>query len=264
MGGNPRDDAEEKDPITALSTVGSLMEERVRLEAWIEALTARRTETPRHVFTRVHADYTARLEAVVSRLTGQVDALRGELTTLATRIATLDAEQHRARDERAEAQLRAQVGELAPEAWKEFAAASDARIIKLSRQHAEATEALRLTKEFLSDAERPATPPGAANPVPAPPAAKAPSPAPAAPVPQPPNPRPTASSPVQSSIPKPRPTASSPVQAGPPKLRPLPGREGAAPPASNQGGNFDELAFLNSVVDESANGETPAPAPGAP
>src|SRR2546423_15598447 len=119
MSGNPRDDAEEKDPITALSTVGSLMEERVRLEAWIEALTARRTETPKHVFTRVHADYTARLEAVVSRLTGQVDALRGELTTLATRIATLDAGQHRARAGGAGAPLRGQGGGLRPEAWKD-------------------------------------------------------------------------------------------------------------------------------------------------
>src|ERR1700738_945666 len=98
MGGDPRDDAGEAGE-SALTSVGSLMEERARYEAWLQALNARRAETPQHVYTRAHADYTARLEAVLSRLNGQVEALRGELTALTTRIATLDEQQHRARDE---------------------------------------------------------------------------------------------------------------------------------------------------------------------
>src|SRR3981081_4331725 len=104
------------------------MEERVRYEAWLQALNARRAETPKHVYTRVHADYTARLESVVLRLTGQVEARRAELTTLTTRLAMLDEQQHRARDERAEAELRSHVGELSAEAWVEFVAQSDATI----------------------------------------------------------------------------------------------------------------------------------------
>jgi hypothetical protein len=257
------------------------MEERARYEAWIQALNARRAETPKHVFTRVHADYSARLEAVLSRLNGQVEALRGELTSLATRIASLDEQQHRARDERAEAELRAHVGELTTEGWKEFLAASDSTLAKLTKQHAEATEALRRTREFLSDAERPATPPQSTAPV----AAVAPPAVPASPAPEakPKAPEPTATiHPHPTSEVRPKPTASVPVQ-GTPRLRPLPGREpppgpppmadtgepGARAPravpdgsprekgaGAASGQNFDELAFLSSIVPEAPDTDT--------
>ena len=219
MSSKPRDGAE-NDGDSALSTVGALMEERLRYEAWLQALNARRAETPKHVFTRVHADYTSRLESVLSRLNGQVEALRTELTTLATRIATLEEQQHRARDERAEAELRAHVGELTPDAWREFLASSDATIARLTEQHAHAVETLRRTREFLDDAEKPATP---AIPVPAVTAAPAAPVAPVAPaaaaVPQP--------APRSAPAPQPvaRPSASVPQQNPARKLRPLPGRE---------------------------------------
>ncbi|MFL5605874.1 MAG: hypothetical protein ACJ8AD_05475 [Gemmatimonadaceae bacterium] len=266
MVGNPRDDAGEAGE-SALTSVSSLMEERVRYEAWLQALNARRAETPKHVYTRVHADYTARLEAVLSRLNGQVGALRGELTTLATRIATLDEQQHRARDERAEAELRSHVGELSPEAWQDFLTQSDATIARLARQHAQATEALRRTREFLSDAEKPATPVESAAPV-APPRAPAAAPSEkpgAAPAPVPaPSAQPAASPPptVTAEI-KPKPPSGPPTQSVP-RLRPLPGREQPptaaqpGPQGTGKPGNFDELAFLSSVVPGS--GESP---PGA-
>jgi hypothetical protein len=265
MSGKPRDDAEEGGD-SALTTMGSLMEERVRYEAWLQALNARRAETPKHVFTRVHADYTARLEAVVSRLTGQVEALRGELTTLATRIATLDEQQHRARDEHAEAELRAHVGELSEEAWQDFVVQSDATMARLARQHAQATEALRRTREFLSDAEKPATPPVSAAPVAPAPAAFEPKPkaAPSAAAAAAAVPAPAATAEV-----KPKPTASVPTQ-GTPRLRPLPGREppalpaASAPAGTGKAGNFDELAFLSSVVEEPAESGSARDAASAP
>lgn len=262
--GNPRDDAGTGEPSagagSSVMSVGSLMEERRRYELWLAALNARRAETPKHVFSRVHADYTARLEAVMKRLTGQVEGLRAELTTLATRIASLEEQQHRARDERAEAELRAHVGEMTAEEWTMAAAEADSHIAELGRLHAEAEEALARTREFLADAERPATPPEPAAPVPAPVTATA-------------------------SIVPPRGTTNVPVQpAGQslsgPRLRPLPGREEASPkpaadvaegdlhvPASNGNAGvpkqFDELAFLSSVVDESGSAAAP-PAPAAP
>ena len=48
----------------ALSTVETLMAERRKYESWLEALEARRQTTPERVFTRVHADYHDRLDAV--------------------------------------------------------------------------------------------------------------------------------------------------------------------------------------------------------
>jgi hypothetical protein len=275
MGGNPRDDAEDGGE-SALTTVGSLMEERVRYEAWLQALNARRAETPKHVYTRVHADYTARLESVILRLTGHVEALRGELTTLTTRIALLDEQQHRARDERAEAELRSHVGELSPEAWVEFVAQSDKTIERLAKQHAQAAEALRLTREFLIDAEKPATPPTSAAPVaPAPASSKekeAERKPEAAPPPPPPPSAAAAPAPTVTAEIKPKPTASVATQGGVPRLRPLPGREPPpAPAASPKAANFDELAFLSSVVpgsgDSGSAAEPPiasASAPSAP
>lgn len=285
---NPRDDAGSSGSSAgddwAVANVGALMEERRRYELWLAALNARRAETPKHVFSRVHADYTSRLEAVIKRLTGQVEELRTELTTLATRIATLQEQQHRARDERAEAELRAHVGEMSAAEWERAAAASDAAIADLVRQKAEAEEALVRTRDFLADAERPATPAQPAPPVPPRPSIQttAQREAPFAPrafvdAPQQ-APRGTTNVPVQGS-------SSGQVPAAA-RMRPLPGRpeaDAAARPADEvaaaslhlpsadpssarrvEGGHFDELAFLSSVVDESAAPAVPPPAASNP
>jgi hypothetical protein len=266
--GNPRDDAGTGEPsagaASPVMSVGALMEERRRYELWLAALNARRAETPKHVFSRVHADYTARLEAVMKRLTGQVEGLRAELTTLATRIASLEEQQHRARDERAEAELRAHVGEMSAEEWTMAAAEADAHIAELARLHAETEEALARTREFLADAERPATPPEPAMPVPAPSAAPAAADAPAV------VPRGTTNVPVQ----QPGQSLSGP------RLRPLPGREEPAKPVADVAEaalhvpaangtaapqkQFDELAFLSSVVDEGESRRDVPAAPDAP
>ena len=266
---NPRDDAGSSAPSPGESTVtsvGSLMEERRRYELWLGALNARRAETPKHVFARVPADYTARLEAVMGRLTGQVEGLRGELTILATRIANLEEQQHRARDARAEAELRAHVGEMTAGEWERAAREADDAIEELGRQHASAVDALKRTREFLAEAERPATPPAAAAPVPA---------ADSKPFAQP-----GAATSTDMPLQPPRGTTNVPVQASPnaPRLRPLPGRDDAAASSGNgqvrdtadaalqvpnaAGGNFDELAFLSSVVEE--GGSAPAPRPQPP
>ena len=247
---HPRDDAADggsssTGSATVLSAVGALMEERRQFETWLAALEAKRAETPKHVFTRVHADYTARLESVMTRLITHADGLRAELTSLTTRLATLDEQQHRARDERAEAELRAHVGELSSEAWKDLVSASDATLTALAAQHASAADDLRRTRELLTDAERPPTPVPAAAPVPAP--------APVSDVAAASLHVPGASgapAPVQSR--QPTVGASSRVSAPEKKA------ESSAP---SPNGLFDELAFLQSVVDTSATGEPKAAAP---
>ena len=258
---NPRDDAGKGASAAGIwsttSTVGELMEERRRFELWLAALEAKRAETPKHVYSRVHADYTTRLESVIGRLSGQVEGLRSELTTLATRIASIEEQQHRARDERAEAELRAHVGEMSSSDWTATAEKSDALIADLGRQHAEAEAALVRTREFLADAQRPATPAVAAPPISAVPAGRGADTStelPFAPS------RGTTNVAVQ-------PVGTGQVPAAP-RLRPLPGREDSAAP--NQGSepparpaNFDELAFLNSVVDKDAPPEAPAYQPTA-
>ena len=264
---NPRDDAGKGESTggseSTTSTVGELMEERRRYELWLGALEAKRAETPKHVYSRVHADYTSRLESVIGRLSGQVEGLRSELTTLTTRIASIEEQQHRARDERAEAELRAHVGETTASEWETAEAKADALIADLGRQHVEAEGALARTREFLANAERPATPVVAAAPITASPTAGG------------------ANTSDEPALAPSRGTTNVPIQrtatgqaAAVARLRPLPGREEpagesarpaaeATPEPSTRAPNFDELAFLNSVVDEDAQPDTPAYQPTA-
>jgi hypothetical protein len=262
------DSAPSAEGASPVSAVGALMDERRRYEAWLAALEARRAETPKHVFTRVHADYTSRLESVIERLVAHTDGLRAELTTLTTRIASLDEQQHRARDERAEAELRAHVGELTENAWKETLAASAALIASLAAQHAAAEDDLRRTRELLADAERPPTPvPPPAQVTTAPPTAVAGAGPAAATGSAPPQ------KPARTVAPLPD-TAlggahvpdAEPAKAKQPST--ANGKPAAAPTPGDA--SFDELAFLQSVVDVSNGGQPaaapkpPAPAPARP
>ena len=112
----------------ALTLVESLMAERRKYEQWLAALEARRATTPERVFNRVHADYHDRLDAVVEQLKEHTEGLRAELASLTLRLTAVDEEQQQRHDERAEAELRAHVGELSAEAWEQIARESDRSI----------------------------------------------------------------------------------------------------------------------------------------
>ncbi|HEY2065549.1 MAG TPA: hypothetical protein VGG84_06290 [Gemmatimonadaceae bacterium] len=235
----------------ALTTVSELMEERRRYEAWLQSLEARRSETPKHVFTRVHADYTARLETVIARLTTHADGMRAALTALTTRLANLDEQQHRARDERAEAELRAHVGELARDAWEKLKEASDKEIADLARKHAETAAELERTKAIVADAERPATP------VPSSPTVKRLASAMDKPAPP--------KQPLKEPIKEPPDSAEADLHV------PAGTKAGGTDSEPARDAGFDELAFLHSVVDApTTNGAAkessprPAPPPRAP
>jgi hypothetical protein len=140
----------------ALVAVSALMAERRRYEGWITALEARRGMTAAHVLERVHLDYTTRLEAVIVQLTSHADDLRRELKSLASRLGVLTSEQQRAEDERAEAELRAHVGELSAEDWALSAAASDVTLSSLMARRGEVEQELARTRELLDSTVRPA------------------------------------------------------------------------------------------------------------
>ncbi len=100
------------DSQSALNEVPALLEERRRYESWLAALAARRESTPLHVFERVQADYRARLERVAEQLASHRQAIEEERGNLQSRVSVLQAEEALRRDERAELELRAHVGEL--------------------------------------------------------------------------------------------------------------------------------------------------------
>jgi len=225
------------------------MAERRRYEEWLAALDARRAATPDRVFTRVHADYTTRLEAVVRQLTSHTEGLRAELGHLTSRLANLTDEQQQARDERAEAELRAHVGELSASEWEDTARAADERIDGLVSRRADAETELARTRQLLSDAERPATPHLSTAVVPAAPRNAAVEATVTASV----EAAAAAATPASSDVVADSAEAGSHVPSGK--------KEG-----KGRASSFDELAFLNSVVDTTADAtDAPdSPPPAAP
>jgi hypothetical protein len=110
-----------------LKEVALLVEERRRYEAWLAALDARKESTPPHVFERVQADYRSRMGAVTQRLASHRKAIEDERSSVQSRLSLLDAEERMRRDERAELDLRAHVGELEGEnATSAFGAVDEA------------------------------------------------------------------------------------------------------------------------------------------
>jgi len=186
-----------------MDAVAGLMLERQRYEAWIAQLEAKRAITPPHVFERVRADYEARLKAVIEQLSGRTTELRDTIAALTTRLAQLQQEEGKLRDERYEAELRAAVGEFTPAQWKELVERSDAELARRSSERTSVSSELARLQQILSMAgNRQGEAGGSASDG----------------------------------------TAAAPAST-------IPGFvSGSAPP------NFDELAFLKSVIDPRAEG----------
>jgi len=100
--------------------VAALFAERQRFEAWLATLDAKRAVTPAHIYTRVHADYTARLQRVNEQLSRHRAAMREMESAITDRLTSLDIDEAKNRDEMAEAELRSNVGELSDEDHREI------------------------------------------------------------------------------------------------------------------------------------------------
>src|SRR5581483_9295760 len=257
--------------------ITALLQERRRFEQWLATLESRRAITPANVYARVHADYSARLQGVLDQLGGRSAELQQSVDALGAKLSSLESAENNKRDERAEAELRAAVGEYTQEKWIELSEATDVEISRLSGERTEATAELAQLQQLLNMAKArrpepivpvppapPAPQPAAAAPPPPPPltppmsAAAAPAPAAAPPPPPPPPPeiprlRPPEPRTADGALR--RPSAAVPRPAEPktePKTGPL------ADPSA-----FDELEFLKSVAPAQGTGKAPAQAPGA-
>ena len=255
----------------SLQELPALLAERRKYEKWLIALDARRDTTPQHVFERVRADYTGRLERVDEELAVHRQAVQEERSSLHSRRSLLEAEEQLRRDERAELELRQHVGELeGGDATTAFRAVDDA----LTQLVGEKTGlSSRITElDALLELKPFATPIGGA-PMESPPIslpkipAAAPAPAPAvpraaapiSPPPPPGPPRPAAVHPPAAapSAPAPAMAAAKTERAEPiiPSAEPAPPDRGLR----TQDGHFDEMAFVRGVV----GNENPTGAPAA-
>ncbi len=170
----PNETAAEK----SVETIATLIEERHRYEKWLGALDARQATTPPPVYTRVRADYEERLTAVLDRLGIQSVELRENIDTLATAVASLQSHVDGKRDERAEAEVRAAVGEFTAEQWDAMSHTADGEIARIEGQRGEMASELNRMQELLAAASAPPPGPAPSAPPPRRPATPAPVPFP--------------------------------------------------------------------------------------
>ncbi|HET7583331.1 MAG TPA: hypothetical protein VFK13_00345 [Gemmatimonadaceae bacterium] len=138
--------------------MSALLTERERYEGWLGALESRRASTPEHIYARVHADYTGRLHRVLEHLTTHREAIDEMLGRLLERLTTLDAEERKLRDERAEAELRAAVGEWPEERRHEIEERSERALSAITEERGSLTgevERLRSVLHSLGGVEPP-------------------------------------------------------------------------------------------------------------
>lgn len=111
-----------------------LIAERQRFETWLAALDTRRDAAPAHVLARVEQDYRARLARIVEELAARAGELRQRIAGIQERLGAIQKDEVERRDGKAEAELRAAVGELTQEQWAATAAEADREIAALAGQ----------------------------------------------------------------------------------------------------------------------------------
>ena len=246
---------------TAVGTeqVGALFEERERYRAWIEALEARRASTPEHIYNRVHADYTARLQRVVEQFATHAAALQEHEKTLIERLAALDIDEAKHRDESAEIELRATVGELSTERHREVLERTTAALEELARDRGKVNEELGRLRTILEAGGIKSAAPQPKPAAPPPPAAR---PAHAT------NPASHEEQPTVASGAAPgstddwqlafEKTPEPPRRATQPAVPPQHPESGITVERSSEIGPFDDLEFLRTMTDTRSSGENAA------
>lgn len=147
-----RDEARPAASPAGAADVASLINERRKIEEWIAALDAKREQTPSNAFTRVRADYEKRLRDVAERLAAHTGSLAEEQAGLKERLAAVDEEIREHRDERAEIDLRAHVGELAGSAVTAAYQAADQELARLAAERETIEADLSRVTEFFAAA----------------------------------------------------------------------------------------------------------------
>ncbi len=136
-----------------------LLAERRKYEQWLAQLEARRESTPSHVFMKVHSDYAARLGEAQQKLSSESGAVHALATELEQSLRTQERQIAERTDERAEAELRAAVGEFAGKEWDKLRAKLDSAIADLSGERDGIQRELDTLRALLNEAEPPASVP---------------------------------------------------------------------------------------------------------
>ena len=131
--------------------VAALFAERQRYESWLATLEAKRAVTPAHIYTRVHADYTARLQRVNEQLGRHREAMRAMESAITDRLTSLDIDEAKNKDEMAEAELRSNVGELNDEDHREILERTALALERVTAERLSVSQELANLRAMLGD-----------------------------------------------------------------------------------------------------------------
>jgi hypothetical protein len=141
-----------------IQEIEGLLAERRKYEQWLAQLDARKESTPSHVFVKVHRDYTARLTEAQQKLSSETGAVNALAAELGESLAKQDRQITERADERAEAELRASVGEFAGKEWDKLRTKLDSAIAELTSERESVQRELDTLRALLSEAEPSAEP----------------------------------------------------------------------------------------------------------
>jgi hypothetical protein len=246
---------------TAVNTeqVTALFEERERYRAWIAALEAKRATTPEHIYNRVHADYTARLQRVVEQFATHATALQEHEKGLMERLGAIEIEEAKHRDEAAETELRATVGELSSDTQREVRDRTNSALDALNGQRDQVNQELGRLRTILEAGGIPS-----AAPQPKSPPVSAPIAPPRAPAPPTPRDQPAIVESASSNGRTDDWQLAFEKTPEPPRRPTPPASPAHAPEAditverSPELGPFDDLEFLRTMTDSRPSGENAA------
>jgi hypothetical protein len=109
----------------------ALVKERRKYADWIAALDAKKDQTPPAVYSKVRLDYDTRLQAAIEKLESHRDALAEEQAALQRKLEGVEGQIEHHQEQRAETELRAQIGELRAAALTEALRESDTELERL-------------------------------------------------------------------------------------------------------------------------------------
>src|SRR5581483_3111220 len=138
--------------------IESLLAERSKYEGWLAQLETRREAAPAHVFQLVRDDYARRLDAVGAKLAAETGAIEELVRDLAQRLADEQRAVAAKSDERAEAELRASVGEYSEKEWAVRRRKLDDAIAELQRKSGDTERELTTLRNLLASVSGPGAP----------------------------------------------------------------------------------------------------------
>lgn len=139
----------------ATKEIQQLLDERKRIEQWLERLGKAADRTPEGVRERVREDYERRLDAVVTELKGYEADIRASLDDVRSRHAAAREQEGAATEELAEAELRHAVGEFEESEWSEKKSTILDRLIGIREELGETEEEIAELDEVLTSITAP-------------------------------------------------------------------------------------------------------------